>query len=70
MGFQSHSFYPALGSHFKRLLEACDVSELDRERAETNPSNQPNQPAIVCESLPEAIATTPWDVGSFRRLVD
>ena len=51
MGFQSHSFYLVLGSHFKWLLRAGDTTELDRDQAETNPSNQPNQPAATCGEL-------------------
>ena len=51
MGFQSHSFYLVLGSHFKWLLRAGDTTELDRDQAETNPSNQPNQPAATCGAL-------------------
>ena len=51
MGFQSHSFYLMLGSHFKRLLGAGDISGRKRERVETNPSNQPNQPAMTGGAL-------------------
>ena len=47
MGFQSHSFYLVLGSHFKWLLRAGDTTELDRDQAETNPSNQSNQPSVL-----------------------
>lgn len=46
MGFQSHSFYLSLSTHFKMLLNAGDSTELNRDRAETNPSNQPNQPRV------------------------
>jgi len=42
MGFQSHSFYLVLGSHFKWRLRAGDTTELDRDQAETNPPNQTN----------------------------
>ena len=42
MGFQSHSFYLVLGSHFKMMLNAGDSTELNRDQAETNPSNQPS----------------------------
>ena len=48
IGFRSHSFYLVLGSHFKWLLRAGDTTELDRDQADTNPSNQPNQPAATC----------------------
>ncbi len=47
MGFQSHSFYLVLGSHFKMLLNVGDTTELNWDRAETNPSKQPNQPSVL-----------------------
>ncbi len=47
MGFQSHSYYLVFGSRFKWMLSAGDTIKLDWERAETNPSNQPNQLSVL-----------------------
>ncbi len=44
MGFQSHSFYLVLGVTSKGSVGDGDTTELDPDWAETNPSNQPNQP--------------------------
>ena len=54
MGFQSRSFYVAIGSYFDGLLRAHNITELDRDHAETNPSNQPNQPSATCGALVSA----------------
>lgn len=48
MGFQSHSFYPALSFSIQRALgEHCDITERDWGLGEMNPSNQPNQPGLT-----------------------
>ena len=46
-GFSIKLLLLVLGSHFKWLLRTGDTTELDRDQAETNPSNQSNQPSVL-----------------------
>jgi len=48
VGFQSHSYYLVIGFIIQGTIrERGDITERGRGRAETNPSNQPNQPGLI-----------------------